>query len=723
MMSNDHCLIQPCYLILSPLVIANSKEKKCYSELGITSYLDLLLYLPKAYKNFNASNSIISVHHGQDRLCVGSIISIVLTGRYKKHLQVTLEDDTSILQLLFFHKIPYYHKTFIKYQEENQRLKIYGTVKVANNGVKTMIHPQIIKNTMSGSSAVVDDNKDHKIGGEQEIYDEYMTPIYKTVKGLSEESIHRLVMKVLYDSEFQSMRDELLKEALPLPEMLTDSVGRNSIMSLLDSLRILHNLTVKDYKLGLHHKAILRIKLDELIVYQLLMMQAHQNKASCVIATQTLQNDIDTLTTKLPYQLTKGQLVALQEIMYDLQQHNQMNRLLQGDVGCGKTIVSFLVAIIAIQHGAQVCIMAPTQLLATQHYHNFMSLFADLTEIISATVLITGKKSKQDLSMVENGDAKLIIGTHALIYEKVQFNNLGLVIIDEQHRFGVKQRYSLLEKGKNSSNYPHLLMMSATPIPRSQALHLYADLQFSTINQMPVGRKTTNTVLMNNKRKHELAKFALHHIKLGTQVYWVCPLIEKSDSETMENISDLQTINEWMQEHLTSVRISVLHGEMKADQKDEIMQDFIDKKFDILLTTTVIETGVDVKNANILVLEHADRFGLASIHQLRGRVGRGQDQGHCVLLFQEDISHTAKQRLNILRNTTDGFEIAEQDLQMRGYGELIGERQSGCINFKYASIPQDHHLLSSARKIAQELLCTRPDIVHWYVHTLANLQY
>jgi ATP-dependent DNA helicase RecG len=669
------------------------KSIKLYSDLGISSYWELLMFIPKYYINYHDIIKIAELSHGSNSVCIGKIKKVSLLGNYRKYLQVCVEDKSGILNLIFFHKVQYYKKILIV----DSDIKVYGAVKISNFGIKSMIHPQIIFN----NSLNVRDDVEQTL----------MNPIYKTVKGISSDKINALVLEVL---------EKIEKQELYLSEPLSQNILKQyNFMALSNAFRLIHNLSHDNYRQGLHDKAIARIKLDELITYQLLMLSSNRFKSFKINTDTKLLND---LLQQLPYKLTSGQLKAIDDILSDLIRGDdkQMNRLLQGDVGCGKTIVAFIISILVIKAGKQVCLMAPTQLLANQHYNNFMKLFASLNLTVT---LITSKKSKQDLSAVANGDANLIIGTHALIYELVQFKELGLSIIDEQHRFGVKQRYSLLEKGKHKGRYPHLLMMSATPIPRSQALHLYADLEFSTINTMPKGRKTTNTVLMNVKRKQELAKFVSHHIELGTQAYWVCPLIDKSADESMNNILDLNTVHQWLQEYLPSARVIILHGAMKTEEKDAIMQDFIDKKFDILLTTTVIETGVDVKNANIMVLEHADRFGLASIHQLRGRVGRAGDQGYCVLLFADDVSYNAKHRLNVLHKTADGFEIAEEDLKMRGHGELVGERQSGSINFKYASVPDDNQLLITARNIANELLENQPDVANWYLNYWANIQY
>ncbi len=678
--------------VFAKLELLDKKSIKLYSDLGINSYWELLMFLPKYYVNFNDITQIAQLSQGSNTVCIGEVTRVSLLGKYRKHLQVSIEDESGNLNLIFFHKVQYYQKIF----SVGKKIKVYGSVKISNFGIKSMIHPQII----------LDPSSDLKTNDSQ-----IMTPVYKTVKGINSDKIHFFILEVI---------EKLEKQLLSLQEPLSnDLLIKYNLLSLFDAFKIIHNLSIDNYRQGLHYKAISRIKLDELITYQLLMLSSNCYKSFKISCDNDL---LSAVINKLPYELTNGQVNAINEIIADISQGDikQMNRLLQGDVGCGKTIVAFIVAILIIKSGKQVCLMAPTQLLANQHYLNFIQLFPD---IAVNTTLITSKKSKHDLSMVATGEANLIIGTHALIYEQVQFKELELIIIDEQHRFGVKQRYSLLEKGKFGDSYPHLLMMSATPIPRSQALHLYADLQFSTIDSMPKGRKTTNTILMHTKRKEELSKFILHHIELGTQVYWVCPLIDKSEDETMNNILDLNTVHQWLQKSLPSIKVSILHGEMKSEQKESVMQDFINKNFDILLTTTVIETGVDVKNANIMVLEHSDRFGLASIHQLRGRVGRAGDQGYCILLFQDDISYNAKQRLNILHKTNDGFEIAEQDLKMRGYGELIGERQSGCINFKFASIPQDNNLLVRAREIANELLETRKDITDWYLNYWANMQY
>ena len=557
-----------------------------------------------------------------------------------------------------------------------------------------MVHPQLILTQDSDSQL-----------------SQFITPIYKTVAGISSNNIHNFILKTIQNL-FSQQLNSTLAHIEPLPQQLLDQY---QLMPLNLAFNTIHNLSRADYKQGLQVKALERIKLEELISYQLLMLESNSYFSYHIKIDQHL---LLSLVNNLPFQLNSSQLTVIQEIIADISNKTydtkikQMHRLLQGDVGCGKTIIAFIIAILVIKNNYQVCFMAPTQLLAQQHYVNFIQLFkfVNLT-----TVLITNKKSKQDLEQLANGNANFIIGTHALIYDQIKFKKLGLVVIDEQHKFGVKQRHSLLLKGQFDKNcYPHLLMLSATPIPRSQALHLYADLNFSTINKAIIGRKKTNTILLNIKRKLELIKFILFHIKNKNKVYWVCPLIDPATNDS--SLADTVNVSQWLQQNLPQARVSILHGLLPSEQKQEIMENFINNDIDILLTTTVIETGLDIASANIIIIENADRFGLASIHQLRGRVGRGSSQSYCILLFSDDISIKAKQRLKLIYNTNDGFKIAEADLAMRGHGELIGSKQSGDVHFKLScwQQEQDQQLLIKARSIALALLSMNSDAIHWY---------
>jgi ATP-dependent DNA helicase RecG len=378
----------------------------------------------------------------------------------------------------------------------------------------------------------------------------------------------------------------------------------------------------------------------------------------------------------------------------------QMNRLLQGDVGSGKTIVATIAAVVAIENGFQACIMAPTEILAEQHYLKISSL---CEEIGIKTGWLSGsqtKKQKQEAyAAIAAGTIQLIVGTHAVFQKDVEFHNLGLAVIDEQHRFGVEQRLALINKNKQQL-YPHQLMMSATPIPRSLAMSYYADLDVSVIDELPPGRTPISTLLINNNRRHEVIEFVRNKIDSGAQVYWVCPLIEESEKLELENA--LNTYQE-LANHLAPIKVGLIHGKLKAREKAEVMREFSQNQLQLLVATTVIEVGVDVPNASIIVIEHSERMGLAQLHQLRGRVGRGNQQSECILLYEPGLSEVARQRLQVISSSTDGFEIARQDLLIRGPGELLGQRQSGLPALRFANLEEDLDILQQIKPLAREI--------------------
>ncbi len=409
---------------------------------------------------------------------------------------------------------------------------------------------------------------------------------------------------------------------------------------------------------------------------------------------------------KLSFKLTNAQKNAFKIIASDLNANSAMLRLLQGDVGSGKTVIAALATLQVIEQNYQVAIMVPTELLAEQHYKNFSVWFESLN---IETVLLTGKLKKSIRNIIEeklkNKKSIVVIGTHALFQESIIFSKLGLVIIDEQHRFGVHQRLALIEKGKQYDEYPHQLIMTATPIPRTLTMTAYADLDHSIIDELPPGRIPVNTSVHSNQRRNEIIDRIKNVCAEGRQVYWVCTLIDESESLQCETVV---ATSEHLKQKLKKINTGMIHGRMKANEKEAIMKDFKEGKINLLVATTVIEVGVDVPNASLMIIDNAERLGLSQLHQLRGRIGRGNEKSHCILIYQSPLSNLAKERLEIMRTTNDGFVIAEKDLELRGPGEVLGTRQAGIPDFRIANLKRDSYLLSKIQRIATQLIERNP---------------
>jgi len=522
-----------------------------------------------------------------------------------------------------------------------KKIRAYGEIKLDYYGQKTITHPKI---------QTVRDN--------QELPNTF-SPIYSVVQGLSQLQITKVI-------------DEAL-DMLNIIEMVEILPGNliSNYYNFKQSIFTLHKLTPKQFANKLH---------------------------------------LDALLQQLPFKLTKAQLRVLKEIYADLAKPTQMNRLLQGDVGSGKTIVATLAMLVAVENNYQACIIAPTEILAQQHYFKTKQLLECLgIEVICLSGSLTPKEKKiayakiADYELSGGKVGQIIIGTHAVFQASVVFKSLALVIIDEQHRFGVKQRLSLQEKGNN----PHQLMMSATPIPRSLAMSYYADLDLSIINELPPGRTPIKTILVNNTRRYEVISFIESAIAQKRQIYWVCPLIEESEKLNLENVLKVYTE---LQAKFPNLGIGLIHGKLKSVEKSGIMHSFSAGELSILVATTVIEVGVDVPNASVMVIEHSERMGLSALHQLRGRIGRGVASSDCILLYQNPLSDVAKKRLKAIQNNTDGFKIAHEDLLIRGPGELLGNRQSGVPLLKFANLELDLHLIPIAQGIAKKLSSSNPDL-------------
>ena len=654
------------------LKITDTAAKKL-EKLHLHTAWDLVLHLPLRYEDETYIMPLQDAPVGVPCQVEGTVLHQEVMFKPRKQLIVQIGDNAgNVLFLRFIHFYPSQQKQLAV----GKRIRAVGEIKHGFYGDE-MIHPKI---------------RDAETGG----LAESLTPVYPTVNGLNQPTLRRIIQTAL--------------DTTPLHDTLPDALlGRLKLPHLAASLRLLHapppSLSVQQLSDGAL-PAWQRLKFDELLAQQLSMRLARQKRISGQAAPLTGNGTLSQpLLNALPFALTCAQEKALAEIRQDMAQTFPMHRLLQGDVGSGKTIVAALSALAAIEAGAQVAVMAPTEILAEQHFIKFKQWFDPLGLDIAWLSGSQRKKAKDEAkAQLSDGLVKIAVGTHALFQDDVAFQNLGLVIVDEQHRFGVAQRLALKNKGRDV----HQLMMSATPIPRTLAMSFFADLDVSVIDELPPGRTPIQTRLVNSLRRTEVEGYLLNICRKGQQAYWVCPLIE--ESETLQLQTATETL-EQLQTALPELNIGLVHGRMKAAEKAAVMAEFAAGRLNVLVATTVIEVGVDVPNAALMVIEHAERMGLAQLHQLRGRVGRGAAKSVCVLLFAEPLSELAKARLKVIYEHTDGFEIARQDLNIRGPGEFLGARQSGVPMLRFANLEQDLHLLEHARDIAPQLIEQNPDIV------------
>jgi len=583
------------------------------------------------------------------------------------------------LTLRFFH--------FSRYQQtalaRGVKLRCFGEVRVGPTGLE-MVHPEYTP-----------------VAGTESEPTNTLTPIYASTEGLQQQRIRRLVEQAL-----------AVLEKEPLSDPLADRLP-SSWPSLNESIRALHR-PPRETDLGAlarrRHPWQRRVALEELIAHRLsLRHTAAAATKETAIAIEDRAEAAGKLLAALPFELTSGQADAWREILADLACSKPMHRLLQGDVGSGKTVVAALAALVVAAEGHQAVLMAPTELLAEQHFASFSSWLAPLgIEVVQLTGSLLGSGRGAALEKIASGEAKIVVGTHALFQEAVSFAGVALVIVDEQHRFGVEQRFKLMRKGGIREHAPHQLIMTATPIPRTLAMTAYADLDCSVIDVLPPGRKPVRTVVVPEHRRAELVARVREHCGRGGQAYWVCPLIE--ESETIESSAALALERE-LSEALPDLSVALVHGRMKAAEKDRVMRGFKQAEHDLLVATTVIEVGVDVPNASLMIIENSERMGLAQLHQLRGRVGRGEAASSCVLLYKAPLSEMAQQRLTVMRETTDGFVVAQKDLELRGPGEVLGTRQTGAFQLRVADLLDDADLLPTVIRLSEELEAADPAAV------------
>ena len=652
------------------------------ARLGIHTVQDLLFHLPLRYQDRTRIQPIGSLQHGDQAVIEGEVeLAQIKFGR-RRSLLVSLADGTGMLVLRFFHFSSAQQQGLIR----GSRLRCFGEVRNGPNSLE-MVHPEYQR---------IDPDQPLEVA-------EYLTPIYPTTEG-----IHQLTLRGLSDQalEWLGREPDALREWLP-PELLK----RFRLPNLAAALSYLHRPppdAPQAQLLAGTYPAQQRLTFEELLAHQIslreLRQRQRQSRAPRLLADGRLRSR---LLQQLPFQLTAAQQRVVAEIAQDLTETVPMQRLVQGDVGSGKTIVAALAALQAVEAGQQVALMAPTELLAEQHLRNF-ALWLEPLEIELAwlTGRLKGTVREQVLARMADGSAQLVVGTHALFQDDVVFASLGLVIIDEQHRFGVHQRLALREKGRTSRHAPHQLIMTATPIPRTLAMTAYADLDLSIIDELPPGRKPVTTVAIPDSRRSEVVERVRTACLEGRQVYWVCTLIEESEALQCQAAEESERL---LAEALPELRVGLVHGRVKPEEKERTMGRFKAGELDLLVATTVIEVGVDVPKASLMIIENPERLGLAQLHQLRGRVGRGSAESHCVLMYHAPLSQNARQRLAILRETSDGFEIARRDLEMRGPGEVLGTRQTGELQLRIADLVRDQAQLDDVRAAAELLLHRYPE--------------
>ncbi|MDD2662790.1 MAG: ATP-dependent DNA helicase RecG [Dechloromonas sp.] len=654
----------------APLRVSDALRKKL-AKLGLSTEADLLVHLPLRYEDETRLVPVARAFTGEPVQVEVVVQDSEVQLRPRRQLVVRAADDSGTVTLRFFSFYPSQQSMLAP----GARIRAFGEVRGGFFGPE-MVHPRF-RPVADGEALPAE-----------------LTPIYPSTAGLANSALQKLVGRALGSADLSDTLPDELRRRLKLPGFAR-------------SLTYLHAPPADadpDALQARRHPAWRRIKFDEVLAQQMSLRRAYLARREQGAPVLVARDDLGArLLDRLPFGLTGAQLRAMAEIAGDLAQPYPMQRLLQGDVGAGKTIVAALAACQAISAGWQAAFMAPTEILAEQHYLKLRDWLEPLGVRIAWLSGSLKGKAKQAQLAAAAADAQLVVGTHALIQDGVDFAKLGLAIVDEQHRFGVAQRLALRNKGSN----PHQLMMSATPIPRTLAMSYYADLDVTVLDELPPGRTPIKTRLVADNRRQDVVGFVKKHVEEGRQAYWVCPLIEESEALQLQTAQDTF---EQLSADLPGVTVGLVHGRLKADDKQSVMAAFAAGDIDVLVATTVIEVGVDVPNASLMVIEHAERFGLSQLHQLRGRVGRGQYESSCVLVYAGPLGEIARQRLKIIFEHTDGFEIARQDLHIRGPGEFVGSRQSGVPLLRYADLELDADLVDMARDVAEEMLTAHPDL-------------
>ncbi|CEJ96196.1 ATP-dependent DNA helicase RecG (EC 3.6.1.-) [Caballeronia glathei] len=673
-----------------PAALPKTADK--LAKLGLKSDIDLVLHLPMRYEDETSLTPIGELIPGDNAQTEGVVFDSEIAYRPRRQLLVKIQDDAGDQLTLRFLN---FYGSQVKQMASGVRLRVRGDVRGGFFGME-MVHPAV---------RPVDEDTP---------LPQALTPVYPSTAGVSQAYLRKAIDNAL--------------SRVALPELLPETIARAYLQplhvpGLLDAVKTLHHPRADSDETALvdgTHPAWTRIKFEELLAQQLSLKRAHEERRTraAPVMPRRSETEPESLVARflraLPFRLTGAQERVCAEIAAELTLPHPMQRLLQGDVGSGKTIVAALAAAQAIDAGYQAALMAPTEILAEQHARKLRGWLEPLGVTVAWLAgSLKAKDKRAALAAAASGDAQLVIGTHAIIQDAVEFARLGLVIVDEQHRFGVAQRLALRAKAHNAADgardfQPHQLMMSATPIPRTLAMTYYADLDVSTIDELPPGRTPILTKLVSDARRDEVIGRVREAALTGRQVYWVCPLIE--ESETLQLQTAVETF-ETLVAALPELRVGLVHGRLAPADKAAVMDAFSRNEVQLLVATTVIEVGVDVPNASLMVIEHAERFGLAQLHQLRGRVGRGSAASVCVLMYAGPLSQTARARLQTMRETTDGFEIARRDLEIRGPGEFLGARQSGEAMLRFASLENDGWLIDPARAAADQMLKAFPDAV------------
>ncbi|MEW5757505.1 MAG: ATP-dependent DNA helicase RecG [Pseudomonadota bacterium] len=647
------------------------------ARIGIHTVQDVLFHLPLRYQDRTRITPLGALRPGDEAVVEGTVeLTEIRFGR-RRSLLTRISDGTGFLTLRFFH--------FNSQQKDSlargARIRCFGEVRSGPSSLE-IVHPEY-----------------RLIGAHDPVpVEEHLTPIYPATEGLHQQTLRGLMRQAL-------ARREVLEELLP-----DELLAARGFPALAEAVHFLHQpppeVALAALEQG-HHPAQQRLAFEELLAHQLSLRLVHQRMQRQPAPVLASDGHLRTaFRARLPFQLTTAQQRVNDEISADLAQPHPMQRLVQGDVGSGKTVVAALAALTALECGYQCALMAPTELLAEQHARNFQNWLAPLgIEVCLLSSRLKGKAREALLARIASAEVPLIVGTHALFQETVVFARLALVIVDEQHRFGVHQRLALREKGRAEGLFPHQLIMTATPIPRTLAMSLFADLDCSTIDELPPGRTPVETVVIPDARRDTVVERVAGAAREGKQVYWVCTLIEESEELQCQAA---EAAYAELREALTDVRIGLVHGRMRPAEKEQVMGEFKRGALDLLVATTVIEVGVDVPNASLMIIENAERLGLAQLHQLRGRVGRGAAKSACVLMYHGQLSQLARERLAIMRETNDGFAIAQKDLELRGPGEVLGTRQTGELALHIADLLRDQKMLPQVECAADVMLRRYP---------------